>query len=77
MTSDEVAALLKRCGLRQKAFAALLGVDVTTVSRWFASPDRRHDAIPIPQSAVAFALAWESLSLRKRKAVISSLGIQA
>ncbi len=77
MTSDEVAALLKHCGLRQNAFAALLGVDVATVNRWFASPDRRHDAIPIPQSAVAFALAWDLMTDGQRDSLRASLGIQA
>ena len=48
MTGDELRDALATLGMRQRAFAARLGVAPNTVNRWIGG------TVPVPRYAVAF-----------------------
>ena len=48
MTGDELRDALVTLGMRQRAFAARLGVAPNTVNRWIGG------AVPVPRYAEAF-----------------------
>lgn len=62
----QVEAQLKRVGLEKKDLTLLLDAHAMTVHRWFADPDKRKDARPVPAYVTAFLAAYEMLTEDQR-----------
>lgn len=56
MTAAEFRAALKSCGLRQREFAARLGVSISTVNRWALGQ------VPVPRYAIMYLAATQKLA---------------
>lgn len=66
---------LEAVGVSQREFARLLGANPATVNRWIVREreNQRLDALPVPQYARAFLLAYSELSPEQREGVRARL----
>lgn len=70
----DLVRTLAGVGLTQADLARLLAVDKATVNRWAATTAaRREDALPVPQYARAFLLAYSELTPAQREGIWAQL----